>query len=89
MRRFQLLDILVEFKYVPLSKVGMDGQTIKVQTVDTLHALQPVQAKLSEAKTQVQGYRTKLAAKYGDQLRLRTYVVVAIGFERVVWQEIN
>ena len=89
MRRFQLLDILVEFKYVPLSKVGMDGQTIKVQTVDTLHALQPVQAKLSEAKTQVQGYRTKLATKYGDQLRLRTYVVVAIGFERVVWQEIN
>ena len=89
MRRFQLLDILVEFKYVPLSKTDMDGQTIKAQTVDILQALKPVQAKLAEAKTQVQTYRTKLATKYGDQLRLRTYVVVAIGFERVVWQEIN
>ncbi len=89
MRRFQLLDILVEFKYVALGKTGMNGQAIKAQTVEALHALTPVQEKLAEAKTQVMAYRAKLVAKYGDQLRLRTYAVVAIGFERVVWQEIS
>jgi hypothetical protein len=45
--------------------------------------------KLTEAKTQVQVYRQKLVRKYGEQLRLRSYSVVAIGFERVVWEEVT
>ncbi len=35
-----------------------------------------------------QGYRDTLRAAYGSALRLRTYSVVAIGFERLVWQEL-
>jgi hypothetical protein len=30
-----------------------------------------------------------LQAAYGSALRLRTYSVVAIGFERLVWQELS
>jgi hypothetical protein len=89
MRRFQLLDILVEYKYVALNKTGLSGTELKAQTADALQALAPVQEKLAEAKRQVLDYTTKLTAKYGSQLRLRAYVVVAIGFDRVIWREIT
>ena len=89
MRRFQLLDILVEFKYVALKQTGMNGAALKALSAEDLKALEPVQKEIAEAKTQVIGYHAKLSNKYGDQLRLRTYVVVAIGFDRIVWTEIT
>lgn len=89
MRRFQVLDILVEFKYLPLSKVAMDGTSVSEQSADALKALTSVTEKLAEARKQVRNYRTKLVKKYGDALRLRSYAVVAIGFERVLWEEVT
>lgn len=89
MRRFQLLDILIEFKYVALNKLDLSGAAIKQKTMAELKELVPVKEKLAEAKTQLLDYRQKLTRKYGEQLRLRSYSVVAIGFERVVWEEIN
>lgn len=41
------------------------------------------------AASQLQKYRADLAAQYGDRLRLRTFAVVALGFERLVWQEVS
>ena len=89
MRRFQLLDILIEFKYLSLGKIGLSGTEIKKQSLHALSVLTPIADKLAEAKRQISTYRTKLHAKYGNQLRLHAYAVVAIGFERVVWQEIH
>ena len=50
---------------------------------------------MKAAVAQVKGYQTRLLAKYGSTLtnpaksgNLRTYAVVALGFERVVWQEV-
>lgn len=54
-----------------------------------LKQLVPVKEKLAEAKAQVLDYRQKLARNYGAQLHLRSYTVVAIGFERVVWEEVH
>jgi hypothetical protein len=88
MRRFQLLDILIEFKYVALNKTALSGAEIKQKTMTELKELTSVKEKLTEAKTQLLDYQQKLARKYGDQLRLRSYSVVAIGFDRVVWEEI-
>ena len=53
-----------------------------------LMALAPVQLRFAEAKTKLDGYRQALEAKYGDQLRLHNYSVVALGFDRLVWEEI-
>ncbi|MEM7127145.1 MAG: AAA family ATPase [Chloroflexota bacterium] len=89
MRRFQLLDILIEFKYVSLDKAGLTGVETSQASLQELHELAPVQEKFSQAHKQVLEYRQKLESKYGQQLRLRTYVVVDIGFDRVVWQEVQ
>ncbi|MEZ4729241.1 MAG: hypothetical protein R3E79_19080 [Caldilineaceae bacterium] len=42
----------------------------------------------TEATTQLHDYRTTLTQKYEATLRLRTYTVVALGFERLVWEEV-
>ena len=43
---------------------------------------------LSEAEAQLRDYRQKLAQKYGQALKLRTYVVIGVGFERLIWEEV-
>jgi len=47
-----------------------------------------VQEKLGAARTQVQRYRQTLESKYGTALNLHAYAVVALGFERLVWEEV-
>jgi hypothetical protein len=53
-------------------------------SVTDIKALPLVQERLAEARAQLRDYRRTLEAVYGDRLRLRTYVVVALGFERLV-----
>ena len=89
MRRFQLLDILVEFKFVKLSELAQSGIEARQMEASALLALDAVKVKFAEAQGQLQRYRKALAKKYGAALRLRTYAVVAIGFERLVWQEVQ
>jgi len=88
MRRFQLLDLLLEFKFVKLSELEQSGVAVQQMDQATLLTLAPIRAKMAEAQTQLQRYRPILAKKYGDRLRLRTYAVVAVGFERLVWREV-
>ena len=87
MRRFQLLDILLEFKFVKLSDVAQSGVEVRQMENSALLALDSVQEKIAEATPQLHRYRTALGKKYGDRLRLRSFAVVAIGFERLVWVE--
>lgn len=89
MRRFSLFDILIEFKYLSLAALKLSGQEVKEQTAAGLKQLPPVQAELAQAKTQLRHYADKLHVKYGDSLRLRTFAVVALGFERLVWEEVD
>lgn len=58
----------------------------QMETAELL-ALDAVQEKIAEATPQLQRYRQGLVKKYGERLRLRTFAVVAIGFERLVWVE--
>jgi len=87
MRRFTLWDILVEFEYVSLATLDISGDALRQLTVDQCKALPAAQAKLQEAGQQLQRYRTLLATTYSN-LRLRTYAVVALGFERLLWEEV-
>ena len=89
MRQYKLLDILLEFKYLKLSEIGVDSALLRQKPQAELAQLAVVQEKLAEAQAQLQYYRTTLTARYGDQLRLRTFAVVALGFERLVWNEVK
>ncbi|MFN8492611.1 MAG: AAA family ATPase [Caldilineaceae bacterium] len=83
-----LLDLILEFKYVKLSEVSLDGVAARQLNRAELLALPAIQVQLAAAQTQLQGYRQAMQQQYGDLLRLRTYAVVALRFERVVWEEV-
>lgn len=89
MRRYRLLNILIEFKFVKLGELGLKSEQVKPMTQAELGALDLVKTKMSEAIAQAKRYHTVLTAKYGEPERLHSYAVVAIGFERLVWQEIR
>ncbi len=87
-RQYQVFDLLLEFKFVRLGDVGLSGEAARQMSTTDLLALRPIQQKLAEARAQATDYRRELAARYQTELRLRTYAVVALGFERLVWEEI-
>ena len=90
MRHYSIFDLLIEFKYVPLKKLGkLTGQDVRAKSRDDLVNLTVVKQALDEAQAQLQDYRQTLAQKYGDALKLRTYTVVAVGVERLLWEEIT
>ncbi|MEM7127212.1 MAG: AAA family ATPase [Chloroflexota bacterium] len=92
-----LKDILIEFKYIPLSKVTkaqdgkrvrMDGEAVKAAVRDELLAVDVVTEQMTKARSQLQTYRKILLKKYQDELNLHTFVVVAVGMKRILWEEL-
>lgn len=88
MRQYQLLDLLLEFKFVTLPEARLTGEQARGLSVAELRALPVMQRKQAEARAKLQSYRRTLQARYGDPLRLRAYAVVALGFERLAWEEV-
>jgi hypothetical protein len=101
--RQDLRDFILEFKYLKLSDVlidnpktgdekpsqrPLDGVTARQMSHAELSALPAVQAQLAQARTQLQRYRRDLAAAYQDQIRLQTYAIVALGFDRLICEAI-
>ncbi|MBK1649973.1 AAA family ATPase [Rhabdochromatium marinum] len=86
MRRFALLDHLLEFKYLSLHDIGQTGQALRTQSREELARLPLVAASLDAAEAQLAHYRRGLEQAYGERLRLHTHAVVAIGFERLLWR---
>jgi hypothetical protein len=88
MRQYKLLDILLEFKFVKVSETGLERTALRQKSSAELQALDAVHKKFSEAQNQLHLYRATLTQKYGAMLRLRTYAVVALGFDRLLWAEV-
>ncbi|EIJ36852.1 AAA family ATPase [Thiothrix nivea] len=87
MRRYPTLkDIVLEFKYLSLKTLGLSGEQVRGQSRESLTQLPAVKAALHEALQQLQHYRDVLAEKYREPERLHCLAVVALGFDRVVWQ---
>ena len=84
-RHTRLQNFLLEFKYLKLSEVGLSGEEIKKLNVAELEALESVQEKLEQAKTQLLDYQMELQAKYDNVFKLQLISVVAVGFDRLVW----
>ncbi len=88
MRQYPLLDFLMEFKYVRLKDAELTGNQAKEMGMEELKKLPQVQQKFSESEIKLEDYRRIFLSEYGDLLRLRTYSLVSIGFERLIWKEI-
>ncbi len=90
MRHYSVFDLLIEFKYVPLKKLPkLTGQEVRQKSHSELVSLNAVKTKLTAARKQLRAYRQTLEQKYGDTLKLRAYAVIAVGFERVLWEEVT
>ena len=84
MRRFQVLDLLLEFKYLGLKELGLSGEQVRAEARDTLAQRPAVVAKLEEAAAQARAYGASLRERHGLS-ELRLFAVVALGVERLVW----
>ncbi len=89
MRRYQLLDFLIEFKYIKLKKLGLTAEQLKQVSDEELKAKEIVKEKLAESEKQLKTYRQTLQSCYGNQLRLHSYSVIAVGYERIIHCEIK
>jgi len=88
MRRFQVLDILIEFKYVKLGEAGITGEKARRMSIDELRTLSAMKHRMIAARGQAERYGDELEKKYGS-LRLRRFAVVSLGFERIWWEEVG
>jgi hypothetical protein len=93
MRQHRFWDFLFEFKLVNLKQAKLPdgpkvtGEMVKQMTVAELKTR--CQSQFTEAREQLQRYRQTLVETYGEQLRLKVFAVVAVGWERLVWEEVN
>jgi hypothetical protein len=96
-RQYQVYDLLLEFKFVKLGDLGLSGEQVRRLSRAELAALPLVKQKLAEARAQAPAYRREVEERYQSgmrdamktTLRLRAYAVVALGFDRLVWEEIT
>jgi len=88
-RQYQVLDILIEFKFVSFKEAKLDGKTLGKMDRKALRALPAVQARQREAEVGLARYREKLERKFGDLLRLHSFSVIAVGFERLVFSRLE
>ena len=87
MRQVKVYDILIEFKFVPLSEVKLSGVKARKLSAKSLQAMPSMKEKMADAITQITAYGNALDTKYGD-LNLRRYAVVSLGYERIWWQAV-
>jgi len=87
MRRFQALDLLLEFKYLSLNALGLSGEQVQAESREALVLRPAVAAKLDEAEAQARDYGETLTRRHGLS-DLRAFAVVALGVERLVWRAV-
>ncbi|MCP4554147.1 MAG: hypothetical protein GY836_01910 [Herbaspirillum sp.] len=83
-----LWDLVLEFKYVSLAALGRKARELDGLDRESLAALPAVASAFEEAAEQLGRYRVGLSEQYGE-LRLRSFAVVSLGFERLVGREVT
>jgi len=85
-RHFHLKNVLIEFKYIKTKNLKI--KDIKGQSDTSLFKLKPVEKKIKEAQSQANVYSKELLEEFGHDLKLTTYAVIAIGFERLLYKKL-
>ena len=86
-REYPVLDLVLEFKYVSLKQLGLSARQVKQLKDEACGELEAVKRAFEQAKEQLQRYSSALRERYGQQLQLRSYAVVALGLERLLFRE--
>jgi hypothetical protein len=81
-RYLQIYDVLIEFKFLSLKQLSLSGEAIRSKSPAELYSLSVVKHALEEGTAQVMDYGRRLGGRYRD-LRLKKFVVTALGFERI------
>jgi len=87
-RHGNIFDVLIEFKFVKLKNAGVTGKQAEKLPKEGLYNIPEIKNALDQGKQQVVDYGKKLDEKYGN-LRLKKFVVVSLGFERVCYKRIK
>jgi hypothetical protein len=87
-RHLKIFDVLIEFKLLSLKTLNMTGEQLRAMSEQEIHDSLLVKQTLDDAKEQVLNYGKRLAGKYPG-LRLKSFVVVALGFERVCFLDMG
>jgi hypothetical protein len=88
-RKYPIFDFILEFKYISLSEINLSGKEVRDMNIDELKALTLVKKNLADAKKQLLSYNASLQNKYGDELKLKLLSVVAVGFDRLIWEKLE
>jgi len=88
-RHLPLLDFILECKYASLQAVKLSGEQVRALSTEEVSSLPAVQEHLAKAQRKLAGYRHTLLATYHEELRLRCFSVVSVGYERLVWAEVE
>jgi hypothetical protein len=88
MRHYDIFDVLMEFKFIKLVDAGLTGEQATAVSDDALHALPVVIAAFADATKQLNRYIPSLQEKYGDVMKLCSFAVVAVGFDRLLWKRV-
>ncbi|MEA2083334.1 MAG: AAA family ATPase, partial [Thermodesulfobacteriota bacterium] len=81
----KVFDVLIEFKFVKLKDAGMSADQARGLSEEELSRIPEIAEQMKNGEKQVKEYGEKLETKYGN-LRLQKFVVVALGFERVLFK---
>ncbi|KPA15922.1 hypothetical protein MHK_003869 [Candidatus Magnetomorum sp. HK-1] len=84
-RRFEIYDILIEFKYVSLSEADLTGESARNMDQTEIDQMGCIEKSMNDAIKQARQYADALNQKY-PELRLKSYAVVALGFDRISWK---
>jgi hypothetical protein len=88
-RNASFQNFVLEFKYVSLGKADLTGAKIRQMSLAEIKEFPVVQQQFTDAKTQLLDYEKRLKNKYDNALSLHLISVVALGFERVVWEPVK
>ena len=76
----------MELKFIRLGAVDLTGEKARQMSVEDIKKLSKVQQQFADAKKQLADYQQRRKKKYADDLQIDAIAVVALGFERVVWE---
>ncbi len=82
MRRFEIFDVLLEFKFVKLKDAGLTGEQARGLNRDELENIPQMDTQMKEAQKRLKQYGDALEQKYKN-LALKRFAVVSLGFERL------
>ena len=83
----KVFDVLIEFKFVKLKDAKLSGEQARALSEDALRRIPEIVKQMEDGKKQVKEYGKTLEQRYGN-LRLKKFVVVALGFERVCFSSV-